>query len=178
LIPQLPVDDVTGYLLIQHMPPGFTKSLSERLNRNSELLIQEAADGDKLEPGMALMAPGGRHMTITRGGIIRLNDGPTVHGVRPAADVTMKSVADLFGDRTVAAVLTGMGVDARDGVRAIKAAGGYCVVEHESTCSVYGMPKAIADAGLADAIAPLGEVATKIIELISKRTANAVGAKR
>lgn len=176
LVPQLSVDNSTGYLLVQHMPPGFTKSLSERLNKNSELSVREAEEGEKLEPGMALMAPGGRHMTIERGGIIRLTDGPTLHGVRPAADITMKSAANLFGKRTIAAVLTGMGVDARDGVRAIKATGGSCVVEHESTCAVYGMPKAVADAGLSDAIAPLGEIATKISVYISQRTVNAVGA--
>jgi two-component system, chemotaxis family, protein-glutamate methylesterase/glutaminase len=176
VVPQLPADRSTGYLFVQHMPPGFTKSLAERLNRNSDLDIREAEEGDKIEAGVGLMAPGGRHMTVSARGIIRLNDDPSVHGVRPAADITMKSAAKLYGSNTITAVLTGMGVDGRDGVRAIKEAGGRSVVEHESTCAVYGMPRAVADAGLADKIVPLDKVASVLSRYMDEQIKRPIGA--
>ena len=176
LIPHLPADLSTGYLLVQHMPAGFTRSLSERLDKRSDLEVREAVEGDKITPGLALMAPGGLHMTISKYGIIHLNDGPTVHGVRPAADITMKSAASAYGDRVTAAVLTGMGSDGRDGVRAIKAVGGSSVVEHESTCAVYGMPRAVAEAGLADKIVPLDQIPRVLTKYMETRFKSSVGA--
>lgn len=115
-------------------------------------------------------------MTVEKSGIIHLNDGPSVHGVRPSADITMKSVASAYGARVAVAVLTGMGVDGRDGVRAIKAAGGSSVVEHESTCAVYGMPRSVAEAGLADAIVPLGQIPLVLTRYMEERSARSVGA--
>ena len=176
VVPLLPADVSTGYLFVQHMPPDFTRSLAERLNKNSPLEIREAKEGDKIEAGLGLMAPGGYHMRVDSRGIIRLGDGPVVHGVRPAADITMKSAAALYGPNTIAAVLTGMGVDGRDGVKAIKAAGGSCVVEHESTCAVYGMPRAVAEAGLADKIVPLDKVSAELSKFMSDRSKGAIGA--
>ncbi|MBT3995022.1 MAG: chemotaxis response regulator protein-glutamate methylesterase [Chloroflexi bacterium] len=176
VVPQLPADRSTGYLFVQHMPAGFTKSLAERLNRSSDLEIREAEEGDKLEAGVGLMAPGGHHMTVDSRGIIRLDDRPSLHGVRPAADYTMQSAAALFGSNTVTAVLTGMGVDGRDGVRAIKEAGGSCVVEHESTCAVYGMPRAVAEAGYADKIVPLDKVSSTLTKFMNERSKRTVGA--
>ncbi len=176
VVPQLPADRSTGYLFVQHMPPGFTKSLAERLNRLSAVEIKEAEEGDKLEAGVGLMAPGGFHMTVDSKGIVHLDERPTLHGVRPAADYTMKSAAQLFGSNTITAVLTGMGVDGRDGVRAIKAAGGSSVVEHESTCAVYGMPRAVAEAGLADKIVPLDKVSSVLTKYMEQRSKKPVGA--
>ena len=176
LVPQLSTDLSAGYLLVQHMPAGFTQSLSDRLNRSSEIEVREAADGDVVKAGLALMAPGGFHMTVESGGIVRLNEDPTVHGVRPSADVTMKSAARLYGSRVAVAVLTGMGSDGRDGVRAVKAAGGSSVVEHESTCAVYGMPRAVAEAGLADQIVPLGRVHSVLAGYIEQRSRRPLGA--
>ncbi len=176
VVPQLPADRSTGYLFVQHMPPGFTKSLAERLNRSSALEIREAEDGDKLEAGVGLMAPGGYHMKVDSRGIIRLDEGPTIHGVRPAADLTMQSAAKLYGRNTITAVLTGMGVDGRDGVKAIKAAGGSSVVEHESTCAVYGMPRAVAEAGLADRIVPLDKVSGILTKYMDERAKQPIGA--
>ncbi|NQW20584.1 MAG: chemotaxis-specific protein-glutamate methyltransferase CheB [Chloroflexi bacterium] len=178
VVPQLPADRSTGYLFVQHMPAGFTKSLAERLNRSSELEIREAEEGDKLEAGVGLMAPGGHHMTIDSRGIIRLDDRPTLHGVRPAADYAMQSAAQLFGPNTITAVLTGMGVDGRDGVKAIKAAGGSSVVEHESTCAVYGMPRAVAEAGYADKIVPLDKISSILTNFMDERSKRLVGAIR
>lgn len=176
VVPQLPADRSTGYLFVQHMPPDFTKSLAERLNRSSALEIREAEEGDKIEAGVGLMAPGGQHMRVDSKGLIRLDSGPTLHGVRPAADYTMKSAAQLFGANTITAVLTGMGVDGRDGVRAIKAAGGSSVVEHESTCAVYGMPRAVVEAGLADKIVPLDKVSSILTKYMNERSKHPVGA--
>jgi two-component system, chemotaxis family, protein-glutamate methylesterase/glutaminase len=176
VVPQLPADRSTGYLFVQHMPPGFTKSLAERLDRNSDLEIREAEQGDKIEAGVGLMAPGGYHMTVSSSGLIRLNEDATVHGVRPAADITMKSAAELYGSKTITAVLTGMGVDGRDGVRAIKQAGGSSVVEHESTCAVYGMPRAVAEAGLADRIVPLDKISSILTKYMDERSTRSVGA--
>jgi two-component system chemotaxis response regulator CheB len=176
VVPQLPADRSTGYLFVQHMPPDFTKSLADRLNRSSALEIREAEEGDKIEAGVGLMAPGGYHMRVDSKGLIRLDRGPTLHGVRPAADYTMKSAAQLFGANTITAVLTGMGVDGRDGVRAIKAAGGSSVVEHESTCAVYGMPRAVAEAGLADRIVPLDKVSSVLTKYMNERSNKPIGA--
>ena len=175
IVPRLPADNAAGYLLIQHMPAGFTRSLSERLNKTSDLEVREAEEGDIIRTGMALMAPGGLHMTVESGGIIHLNDGPVVHGVRPAADITMKSVAGVYGSNVAVAVLTGMGSDGRDGVRAIKAAGGSSVVEHESTCAVYGMPRSIVDAGLADEIVPLDQIPSVLTRYMHERSLRSVG---
>jgi len=176
VVPRLPADLQTGYLLVQHMPAGFTKSLSDRLNKGSSLEVREAQDGDLITPGLALMAPGGSHMTAEKGGVVRLNDDPVVHGVRPSADITMKSVAREYGSRVAVAVLTGMGSDGRDGVRAIKAAGGSSVVEHESSCAVYGMPRSVVEAGLADQIVPLDQIASVLTEYMKKLCSRADGA--
>ncbi len=176
LVPQLRADLPAGYLLVQHMPAGFTRSLSERLNRSSDLEVREAEEGDVIKAGLALMAPGGFHMTVETGGIIHLDDGPVVHGVRPSADVTMKSVAGVYRSRVAVAVLTGMGSDGRDGVRAIKAVGGSCVVEHESSCAVYGMPRAVAEAGLADKIVPLDQIPSILTGYTEERSAHSLGA--
>ncbi len=175
LVPQLPADLAAGYLLVQHMPAGFTRSLAERLDNSSDLEVREAEEGDKIKAGLALMAPGGLHMTIKKGGIIHLNDGPAINGVRPSADVTMKSAARVYGSRVAVAVLTGMGADGRDGVRAIKAVGGSSVVEHESTCAVYGMPRSVAEAGLADKIVPLDQIPSVLTRYMEKRSKRAVG---
>ncbi len=176
LVRQLPADLSTGYLFVQHMPPGFTKSLAERLNGTSALEIREAEEGDKVEAGVGLMAPGGFHMVVDSHGLIHLEKGPQLHGVRPAADITRMSAAALYGPNTITAVLTGMGVDGRDGVRAIKAAGGSSVVEHESTCAVYGMPRAVAEAGLADRIVPLNRIASILTKFMDERSSRPVGA--
>ena len=174
--PGLKVDDSTAYLFVQHMPAGFTKSLSDRLNRSSDLEIREAQEGDSLTAGVGLMAPGGFHMTLDRDGVIHLDQRPTLHGVRPAADLTMKSAADVYGSRTVGAVLTGMGVDGRDGIKAIKAVGGSSVAEDESTCAVYGMPRAVVEAGVADRVVPLDQISSVLGEYVSKKTKRSMGA--
>ncbi len=162
VVPALSADLPAAVLIVQHMPVGFTRSLAERLNQVSPLAIKEAEPGDALEVGRALVAPGGFHMTVEADGRIALNSNPTVHGVRPAIDVTMTSVAGRYKGSTVGVVLTGMGRDGANGSILIHQAGGKVITEDESTCVVWGMPRSVAEAGVADSIVPLPDVAGAI----------------
>ena len=162
VIPNLPAAMPLPVLIVQHMPAGFTNSLAARLDSISNITVREAAGGDLLQPGLALLAPGGLHMEVAEGMRIRLNDGPAVHGVRPSVDITLKSLVKKHGDSCVVSILTGMGSDGLDGAREVKAAGGRVIAEHESTCVVYGMPRAIVEAGIADAVVPLPNIANEI----------------
>ena len=165
LIPALPGDLPACILLVQHMPPMFTKSLADRLNQASEIRVKEAEEGDKIQPGTVLIAPGGYHMTVTKSGTIALNQEPQVCGVRPAVDVTMQSATPVYRSSILGVILTGMGTDGTEGAARIKAAGGLVVVEAESSCAIYGMPKSIVDAGYADQVVPLNKMAQKIASL-------------
>jgi two-component system chemotaxis response regulator CheB len=166
VVSRLPGDLNVAYLLVQHMPAGFTRSLAERLDRASQVEVREAVQGDRLQSGLALMAPGGFHMDVAPDGCIRLLQSPAVHGVRPAADVTMEAAAKVFGQATLGVVLTGMGVDGTAGCGRIKASGGKVIAQDESTCTVYGMPRSVFDAGLTDIVAPIGQVASEIVSTV------------
>ncbi|MBT4511415.1 MAG: chemotaxis response regulator protein-glutamate methylesterase [Chloroflexi bacterium] len=175
VIPMLPGDLPAGILMVQHMPVGFTKSLAERLNNISELDVKEAENGDVLSPGVVLVAPGGSHMIVDTNGRIVLNQGPQECGLRPAVNVTMESAAKMYGDSVLGVVLTGMGSDGTRGAGLIKQAGGEVIVEHESTCVVYGMPKSVVEAGHADDILPLEKIATEIVARCQTEHKSAVG---
>ena len=162
LIPALPPELPAGIVVIQHMPPLFTKSLAERLNQASKIGVAEAREGDSVWGGKILLAPGDFHMTLNNNGKVSLNQGPRLHGIRPSVDVTMKSAASIFRDSTLGIILTGMGSDGTDGAASIKAAGGKVIAEDESTCIVYGMPQSVARAGYADKILPLQEIAPEL----------------
>jgi two-component system chemotaxis response regulator CheB len=144
------------------MPPGFTASLAARLDRASQLRVAEAAGGESLDPGLALLAPGGSHLRIAAGRQVALSDEAEIGGLRPRADLTIADAARLFGERTLLVVLTGMGKDGLEGAREVKKRGGRVLVEAESTCTVYGMPRAVAEASLADAVLPLDQLADAI----------------
>jgi two-component system, chemotaxis family, protein-glutamate methylesterase/glutaminase len=163
LIPCLPSPLGAGTLIVQHMPAGFTASLATRLDAASRLNVIEATGGDTLAPGVALLAPGGAHLRLDGQRYVRLSDDAPVGGLRPRADFTIEDAAKLYGPRTVLVVLTGMGRDGLEGAKAVRAAGGRILVEAESTCTVYGMPRAVAEAGLADEILPLHELAGAIV---------------
>lgn len=165
LIPELPSDLPVPVLLVQHMPPGFTKSFAERLDSGSSLRVKEAEAGDSLEVGTVLLAPGDKHMVVTSSGRIALNEDPPVWGVRPSVDVTMDSVVKHYGNQTIGVVLTGMGSDGSKGTANIKKNGGVVAVEHESTCAVYGMPRCVVEKGNADAVIPLPEMADEIVRM-------------
>jgi two-component system chemotaxis response regulator CheB len=149
-------------LIVQHMPAGFTRSLAERLNQAGPLQVKEAEPGDELAVGQVLLAPGGFHMTLDAEGRVGLNQNPTVQGVRPAIDVTLATVAQHFGKRTVAAILTGMGRDGTNGCALLRTAGGKVIAEAESTCVVWGMPRSVFEAGHTHEVLPLPAVAPGI----------------
>lgn len=158
LVPALPAPLGAGTLIVQHMPSGFTGALAERLDRTARLRVREASDGEPLDPGVALLAPGGAHLRLTTDGVARLSDAPHVGGLRPRADLTIADAVRAFGERTVLVVLTGMGNDALEGAAEVRRSGGRVLIEAESSCAVYGMPRAVADADLADVTLPLAKL--------------------
>jgi len=170
MIPKLPKNFPVGLAVVQHMPPRFTKSMADRLDGLSQIRVREAADGDAMEPGLALIAPGGQHMTFARSsGTIRvkISDEPRNTLYHPCADIMMTSAAEVFDAPLLGLIMTGMGKDGLEGLKAIKRKGGFVVAQDESSCVVYGMPKAAVDEGVADVIHPLDEIAgtlTKIFE--------------
>jgi two-component system chemotaxis response regulator CheB len=145
LIPNLPADVPAAVLIVQHMPPLFTHSLAQRLDELSAVPVCEASEGERIYSGRVYIAPGGRHMRIERtpeGHVIRLTDSDPLWGVRPAADILFNSVAQSFGPASVGVVLTGMGRDGAEGLRAIREVGGWTVVQDEESCVIASMPKA------------------------------------
>jgi two-component system chemotaxis response regulator CheB len=168
VVPMLKSDIPAAYVIVQHMPAGFTRSLSERLNATSNLYVKEAAPGDQLEVGKVLLAPGGFHMQFDDSVRVTLNQNPTVHGVRPAVDVTLLSIAQHFGERVVAAILTGMGSDGTTGALLVHNSGGWVISEAEESCVVYGMPRSVFEAGASNEVVPLLSVADAIRTAVGK----------
>jgi two-component system chemotaxis response regulator CheB len=167
VVPGLQRDGHTAYVVVQHMPAGFTKSLAERLDAASELSVQEASAGQRLAADTVLVAPGDHHLRLSASGVVELDDGPRVHGVRPSVDIALESVAKHFASRSVVAILTGMGVDGGDGAASVRKAGGYVLAEDESTCVVWGMPRAVVERGAADKVVPLDAMAEAITAALS-----------
>ena len=170
VIARLPRSLPCGVLVVQHMPPGFTKSLAERLNEISEISVKEAENHDIIEAGHVYIAPGNYHMVVERNGYGReivLNQDPPLGTLRPAADVLFKSAAR-FGPDVVSVILTGMGSDGAAGMQQIKQAGGYIIAEAESTAVVYGMPRAVVELGIADEVLPLPAIANAIVSAVRK----------
>ena len=170
VIPKLPGNMPCGMVVVQHMPPGFTKSLAERLNSLSKVSVKEAENGEPILPGHVYIAPGGYHLTV-RGSAgkreISLNQDPPLASHRPAVDIMFDSVVK-YGADVVSVILTGMGCDGAAGMKKIKKAGGCVIAEAEETCVVYGMPKSVVEAGIADDVLPVGQIA----EAIMKRVRN------
>lgn len=166
LISGLPGNIPAGLAIVQHMPPGFTKSLAERLNSISQLDISEAVDGDELTAGRVLIAPGDKHMKIANFGgrfFVKLTDEPPIEGLRPSVDKMMTSLAEC-NIPLIGVILTGMGHDGVIGLKKIKAVNGYTIAEHESTCIVYGMPRAAVENNCVDKTVPLPLVAKTILD--------------
>jgi two-component system chemotaxis response regulator CheB len=162
IIPALPADLPSPVVVVQHMPAGFTRSLSERLNAISTLKVKEAEPGDKLLVGQVLLAPGGFHMVLDEKEKVVLNQNPTVHGVRPAVDVTLNSLTRQLGGHVIGVILTGMGSDGALGMSILHDSGGYVIAEHESTCVVWGMPRSVVEAGAASIVLPRPQIARAI----------------
>jgi two-component system, chemotaxis family, protein-glutamate methylesterase/glutaminase len=167
VLPTLRIQGHAALVIVQHMPAGFTAALAQQLSERASYRVKEAAAGDKLDAGVALVAPGGKHLLVDRGGVIGLNEQPLVHGVRPAADVTLKSVAQSFGARAVGVVLTGMGRDGALGLAAVRAAGGRTLAQDRETSTVYGMPKAAVELGVVDEVVTLDHVGSKVTKLVA-----------
>lgn len=161
IITKLPGNFPAAILVVQHMPPGFTKSLAERLTATSSLLVKEGEDGEAIVPGRAYIAPGDYHMTVAvhdMKPVLQVDQSAVVGGHRPAVDPLFISVAHVFRDRAVGVVLTGMGHDGAHGLQVIKENGGRTVAEDQSSAVVFGMPKAAIETGCVDVITPLSGV--------------------
>lgn len=165
VIPALPAGLPVPVLVVQHMPPIFTRHLAERLAARSAVAVHEAAGGERIQPGTVLIAPGGKHMVAERDGSsgrVRIDGGEPENSCRPSADVLFRSVAALYGSGALAVVMTGMGQDGTEGCRRIREAGGSVVVQDEATSVVWGMPGSIVRAGLANLVLPLGKLADEV----------------
>jgi two-component system chemotaxis response regulator CheB len=163
-------------VVVQHMPPSFTKPLAWRLDALSDLSIKEAALGDTLEPNHVLVAPGGKHLQVRRLGNVAkavIRDGPVVSGHKPSVDVMMQSVAEAFGGDCLGVIMTGMGRDGADGCGAIRAAGGYVLGQDGATSDVYGMNKVAYVEGNVDRQFALSEAATVIAHYVRRLRAAA-----
>lgn len=165
VMPDIPGDFPLPIMIVQHMPPLFTRLLAERLDANCRLQVREAEQGDLLEPGKVYIAPGDYHMKLARraaGVEVVLDQSPPENSCRPAVDVLFRSVREVYGGAVIGAVLTGMGQDGKRGCEVLKAAGAHILAQDEPSSVVWGMPGAVVGAGLADQVVPLNEIAPVI----------------
>jgi two-component system chemotaxis response regulator CheB len=162
-------------LVVQHMPPLFTKLLADRLAASSGLVVREATHGERVETGCVYVAPGDFHMTAVRVGLevrIELNQGPGENSCRPAVDVLFRSLANVYGPGVLAAVMTGMGRDGTRGARNVVEAGGSVIVQDSASCVVASMPSAVSDAGVSDGAFPLEGLAPELLRRVRLRAAS------
>jgi two-component system, chemotaxis family, protein-glutamate methylesterase/glutaminase len=156
-------NEIPPILIVQHMPPTFTKSFADRLARICGFEVKEAEEGDYIIKNRVLIAPGGLHMTVGKDERVHLNTNPPVHAVRPAVDPMMESAAEVYVRNVVGVLLTGMGRDGAQGMKAIKQRGGFTVAQDEETSTIFGMPKAAIELGATDKVLPLFSIANEIM---------------
>lgn len=170
VLPMLPADFPAGIVIVQHMPKSFTKPFADRMNQICPLEVKEAADGDEVKAGRVLIAPGGLQFRVKKKSIttniVALSPNYEKHLHAPAADIMLQSVAGLYGERGIGVILTGMGHDGLEGMKAIKSSHGRTIVQDEKTCIVYGMPKAVVEAGCADKVVPLPHIVGEILNMV------------
>lgn len=166
VITKLPKHIGTPVFVVQHMPVGFTKTFAQRLDNSGNIKVVEASDNMIYEKDVVYIAPGGFHMEVFNDGRIHLNKEPAIWGVRPAVDKLFISASKVFGENIVSAVLTGMGKDGAHGTEVIKQHGGVTISEDESTCVIYGMPKATYETGAVDFVLPLDKISSEIVEIV------------
>jgi two-component system chemotaxis response regulator CheB len=169
ILTRLPSDFPAGIVISQHMPKGFTASFADRLNTISKVRVKEATDGDEVEKGKVLICPGGSHMLFRKRGrktVTTIKEPKNTDKYVPSVDMMMSSVAEVFGNRTMGVVLTGMGSDGMEGMLEIKKRGGYTIAESEDTAVVFGMPSEVINAGAARRVLPISEIPVEIIKLV------------
>jgi two-component system chemotaxis response regulator CheB len=171
MIPMLPKDLKVPILIVQHMPPVFTASLADSLNKKSALEVVEAKDGDTVKPGKVFIAPGGRQMKIVAGadGLtrkIKITDDPPENSCKPSADYLFRSIAQHYIGRATGVIMTGMGSDGSKGLVQMKNNGSFIIAQDEKTCTVYGMPKNPTESGIVDVVAPLEKIADEIVKTV------------
>jgi two-component system chemotaxis response regulator CheB len=173
LLAQLPADFPGSIVVVQHMPEGFTEMFARRLDDLCALSVKEAQSGDALQSGRVLICPGSRHMRVKRltmGDLVVLTDEPRVNGHRPSVDVLFRSVAEDFGEHSVAVLMTGMGDDGAEGLGAVKKAGGVTIAQNEESCVVFGMPKVAIERGYATRIVGLDTLSSTLQALCGRNT--------
>jgi len=164
-----PADFEVPVLIVQHMPPVFTKQLAQRLDKCSNLTVREGSDGEAIAPGQAWLAPGGSHMVLHRAMNdvrIEINSNPRVHSCRPAVDPLFQSAAEIYGSHLLGSILTGMGSDGLEGCQAIKADGGRVLAQDRESSVVWGMPRFVTEEGLADGVLALEEIGPTIVRWV------------
>jgi two-component system chemotaxis response regulator CheB len=171
VLPRLPRDFPVSIVIVQHMPPIFTRLLAERLSKHSAIPVEEGSAGTLLCPGHAWIAPGNFHMKVIRAGlgsVLNLSQGPPENSCRPAVDVLFRSVAEYYGAKALAVVMTGMGSDGVMGSREIRNAGGEVIIQDEASSVVWGMPGLVHASGFADAVYPLDHLAAEITRRVTR----------
>jgi two-component system chemotaxis response regulator CheB len=177
MLPGLPADLPVPVLIVQHMPPLFTEMLAKRLNALTPLTVREAQGGEVLRAGDVWIAPGGKHLSVRREGgeaVLWTHDDPPVNSCRPAVDVLFDAASQVYGAGVLAVVMTGMGSDGFNGVKQVHARGGQVLAQDQASSVVWGMPRFVAESGLADAVLPLDQIAGDIVRRMP-RTALAGG---
>lgn len=171
MMPMLPGDLGVPIVIVQHMPPVFTKSLANSLNAKCALTVKEAQDGEPLQANVAYIAPGGKQMKLVASAdgtnrLIKITNDPPENSCKPSADYLFRSVADYYVGRTTAVIMTGMGSDGTKGLKILKQKGALIIGQNEESCVVYGMPKAPAELGLTDVVTPLDKIAGEIVKSV------------
>jgi len=171
IMPKFPADFPLPILIVQHMPPIFTQLLAERLQTTTKLKVEEATEGALVQPGKVLIAPGNYHLRVRKNGLtasVTLDQEPPENSCRPAVDVLFRSVNETYGPAAICVILTGMGYDGLRGAELLKASGAYVIAQDEATSVVWGMPGAVVEAGLADAVVPLDAVVPEILRRVGQ----------
>ncbi len=172
LLPKLSKDLRVPILIVQHMPARFTGSLADSLDKRAKLRVMEVEDGRPLRAGEVLIAPGGKHMIVSAANAepcVRLTNTDPVNSFRPSVDVLFSSLAESLPGRSLCLIMTGMGADGLEGVKRIRARGGWCIAQDQASCAVYGMPRSVIEAGQADEVIALDEIPARITEIARSR---------
>lgn len=171
MLPKLPGDLPVPILIVQHMPPVFTRSLAEDLDSRCALEVREAADGQFVVPGQILIAPGGKQMKVQRDSgsvVVRITDDPPELSCKPSVNYLFRSVAEVYGGNALGVIMTGMGNDGTRGCRLLKERGATIVAQDRASCVVFGMPRELVEQGIADVVAPLDALAGEIVRLTAR----------